>query len=212
MTDELLDERIRAALPRDDDSDWRDVRRRARKKAAPAALALTAVVSALIAAPAFAFRHEIADLWARAEPERNLYVRAFAECGEGSFTLEFHPEQGAVVRQGGRTLARASVSDRQIECDASIHSFKGTPDESRRYHGELVGRDSASVAITCRTDALLEVGVNPIWYRSDITGSAIVVADRQTKRYIAAASFKRDPFTGRIWARASWDATRCARS
>jgi hypothetical protein len=211
MTDELLDKRIRAALPRYDDSDWRDVRRRARRKAAPAALAVSAVVTALIAAPAFAFRHQIADLWATAEPDRNLYVRAFAQCGEGSFTLEFHPERGAIVRQRGRTLARASVSDRQIECDAPIQSFKGTPDESR-YYGELAGPRSESVAITCRTDALLEVGVNPIWYRSDISGSAIVVAERQTKRAIASASFKRDPFTGRIWANAYWDATRCAAS
>jgi len=68
------------------------------------------------------------------------------------------------------------------------------------------------VAITCRTDALLEVGVNPIWYRSDIVGSAIVVAERQSKRAIVAASFKRDPSTGRVWPRASWDATRCAAS
>jgi hypothetical protein len=169
-------------------------------------------VTALIAAPAFAFRHQIADLWATAEPDRNLYVRAFAHCGEGSFTLEFHPERGAVVRQRAQTLARASVSDRQIDCDAPIHSFKGTPDESRRYHGELAGPRSDRVTFTCRTDALLEVGVNPIWYRSDITGSAIVVAERQSKRAIAAASFKRDPFTGRIWASASWDATRCAAS
>lgn len=211
MSDELLDERIRAALPRYDDSDWRDVRRRARRKAAPAALALTAVVTALIAAPAFAFRHEIADLWATAEPDRNLYVRAFAQCGEGSFTLEFHPKRGAIVRQRGRTLARASVSDRQIECDAPIQSFKGTPDESR-YYGELAGPRSESVAISCRTDALLEVGVNPIWYRSDISGSAIVVAERQTKRAIASASFKRDPFTGSVWANAYRDATRCAAS
>jgi hypothetical protein len=212
MTDELLDERIRAALPRDDDSDWRDVRRRARRKAAPAALALTAVVTALIAAPAFAFRHEIADLWATAEPDRNLYVRAFAPCGEGTFTLEFHPGRGAIVRRGGRTLARVSVSDRQIECDAPIQSSKGTPDENRRYHGELAGPQSEGVSITCLTDALLEVGVNPIWYGSDISGSAIVVAERQTKRAIASASFKRDPFSGRIWANAYWDATRCATS
>jgi hypothetical protein len=211
MTDELLDQRIRAAVPRYDDSDWRSVRRRARRKAAPVAVAVAAIGTALIAAPAFAFRHQIAELWATAEPDHNLYVRAFARCGVGSFTLEFHPERGAVVLQGGETLARASVSDRQIDCDARIQSFKGTPDESR-YSGELAGPRSESVTIACRTDALLEVGVNPIWYRTTISGSALVVAERQTRRAIASASFKRDRVGGRLWANVYWDAERCSAS
>jgi hypothetical protein len=208
MRDELLDERIRSTVPRYDDSDWGDVRRRARRKAAPAALAAVGIMTVLLAAPAFALRHQIADLWASAEPEKNLYVRAFADCGQGTFTLEFDPERGAVVRQAGQTLARASVTDRQIECDAPIQRFKGTPAESP-YHGEPDGISHAATKVTCVTDVELEVAVNPVWFGSEIVGSNLLVAERGTKRLIATAGFKRGP-DGRNYSQTYWDTRICS--
>lgn len=209
MSDDLLDERIRSAVPRYDDSNWRDVRRRARRQAAPAALAAAGIVTVLLAAPAFAFRHQIADLWASAEPEKNLYVRAFADCGQGTFTVEFDPTRGATVRQDGQTLARASLTERQIECDAPIRRFKGTPDESP-YHGEPDGVSHDATKVTCATDAALEVAVNPVWYGSEIVGSNLLVAERGTKRLIATAGFKRDPTDGRTYSQAYWDTSVCS--
>jgi hypothetical protein len=209
MRDELLDERIRSAVPRYDDSDWRDVRSRARRKAAPAVLAVAGIVTVLLAAPAFAFRHQIADLWASAEPERNLYVRAFADCGEGTFMLAFDPEGGARVLHEGQTLARASLTDRQIECDAPIRHFKGTPDENP-WHGELEGKSSAATTVICETDVELQVAVNPVWYRSEIVGSNMLVADRKTRRLIASAGFKRDPTDDRAYSETFWDPRVCS--
>ena len=208
MRDELLDERIRSAVPGYDDSNWRDVRRRARRKAAPAALAAAGIITVLLAAPAFALRHQIADLWASAEPEKNLYVQAFADCGQGTFILEFDPAHGAAVRQDGQTLARASLTDRRIECDAPIRHFKGTPDESP-WHGELEG-SSAATTVICETDVELQVAVNPVWYRSEIVGSNMLVADRKTKRLIASAGFKRDPTDDRTYSQTYWDTRMCS--
>jgi hypothetical protein len=204
MTDELLDERIRSAVPDYDDSDWRDVRRRAIRKRFPAALAVGAIIAVLVAGSAFALRHQIADLWSSAEPAKGLYVRAFANCGQGPFTLEFHPARGAVVRQGEDTLARASFTDRQIECNAPIHTFKGTPDESP-YHGGLEARSYEATTVTCQTGAALQVAVNPIWdEHGNIVGSTMLVAERATRQTIASAALKEPdptayPGTSRIY-------------
>jgi hypothetical protein len=209
MRDELLDERIRSAVPRHDDSDWSDVRRRARRKAAPAALAVAAIITVLLAAPAFALRHQISDLWASAEPERNLYVTAVADCGQGTFTLEFDPESGATVLQDGQTLAHASLSDRQIDCQAPIRQLKGTPDESP-WHGDLDGTTSAATTLTCQTGFDLQVGVNPVWFGNEIVGSSLLVADRETQRLIASAGFKRDPTTDTRYSDTYWDTRVCS--
>jgi hypothetical protein len=189
-TDDLLDERLRLAVPRHDDSDWRDVRRRARRKGAPTAVAAAAIVAILIAGPAFALRHQIEDLWSSAEPAKNLYVLAYADCGQGPFTLVFDPVDGAVVRQGGETLATASVADRRIECDAPIHTFKGTPDEDPYQGGGPWRASYEATTVTCETDAALQVAVNPIWERSEIVGSSLVVAERATRDVIASAVLK----------------------
>jgi hypothetical protein len=204
LTDELLDERIRAAVPRNDDSDWRDVRRRARRKRAPAALALGAIVAVLVAGPAFALRQQILDLWSSSEPAKGLYVRASADCGQGPFTLEFKPAGDAVVRQGGDVLTRASFRDRHIECDAPIHTFKGRADESP-YQGELDASSYEATTLTCQTTAALQVAVSPIWNeREEIDGSTMLVADRATRELIASAVLKEpdptaSPGTSRIY-------------
>jgi hypothetical protein len=204
MTDELLDERIRSVAPHYDDSNWRDVRRRARRKRAPAALAVGGIIAILVAGPAFALRHQIADLWTSAEPDRNLYVRAFADCGQGEFTMEFDPAGTAIVRQGSDVLARASSTDRQIECNAPIRTFKGTPDESP-YHGGLERRSSKPTTVTCQTDAALQVAVNPIWdEHGKIVGSTMLVAERATRELIASAVLKEpdptaSPGTSRVY-------------
>jgi hypothetical protein len=209
MRDELLDERIRSAVPRQGDSDWRDVRRRARRKAAPAILAAAAIVTVLLAAPAFALRHQIADLWASAEPEKNLYVTAVADCGHGTFTLEFDPDRDAIVLQDGQMLAHASLNDRQIDCDAPIHELKATPDESP-WHGDLEGTSSVATTVTCQTDVDLQIGVNPVWFGDEIVGSSLLVADRYTKRLIASAGFKRDPTTDTRYSDTYWDTKVCS--
>lgn len=214
-TDDLVDERIRAAVPRDDDSNWRDVRRRARRKQAPAALAAGAIVAALLAAPAFAFRDQIADWWGTSSPERGEFVKAVAECGQGNFTLSFHPEGGAVVRQGEQTLARASLTEREIECDAPIRLVKSTPAESP-YHGALDGRSYGATRVRCVTNVPLEIMVNPVWYEDETTGSwrvigsSLLVAERETKRSIASAVFKRGPTDGRNWSRTYWNPAVCS--
>lgn len=206
-TDELLDERIRSAVPHYDDSNWGDVRRRARRKALPAAMAATLIVAVLLAAPAFALRHQIVDLWKQASPQTNQYVRAFAQCGQGTFSIEFDPARGAAAVQGGQTLATASLSDRQIECDAPIHPFKSTPDGSP-WQGELKGRSYEATTVTCETSAALEVAVNPIWNQyGQIVGSALLVAERSTRRTIASAVFERDET--RNWSRAYWMKSVC---
>ena len=187
-------------------ANWRDVRRRAVKKRLPAALAVVAIVAILVAGPAFALRHQIVDLWESAEPDKNLYVRAFADCGQGPFTLEFHPVRGAVVRQDGDTLARASFTDRQIECDATIHAVKGTPDENRGPDWQPRGPSYKATTITCQTDAALQVSVNPIWdEHGTIGGSAISVRERATRKPIAAAALKKpDPTAYPGTSRVSW--------
>jgi hypothetical protein len=213
ITDELLDARIRSAVPSDDDSNWRDVRRRAGRRRAPAAVAVVAIVAILAAGPAFALRQQIADLWSSAEPAKNLYVRAFADCGQGPFMLEFHPKRGAVARQGGDTLASASFTDRQIECDATIHTFKGTPDESRGPDWQPEGQSYEATALTCQTSAALQVAVNPIWdERGKIVGSAMSVQERATRKPIASAVLKEpDPTAIPGTSRVYWSAI-CRRS
>ena len=111
-TDEQIDARIRAAAPHDAGADWNDVRRRARRRRRPLVVAGGAALAIVLAAPALAFRDDLTDLWASAESERNLYVRAFADCGEGSFTLEFDPVEGASIRQGDARLVAASPTER----------------------------------------------------------------------------------------------------
>ncbi len=206
ITDESLDARIRSAVSPHDDSNWRDVRRRATRKRVPAALAVGAVIAILVAGPAFALRHQIDDLWSSAEPAKNLYVRAFADCGQGSFTLEFHPVRGAVVRQDGDTLASASFTDRQIECDATVHTFKGTPDESRGPDWQPKGPSYEATTITCHTSAALQVSVNPIWDENGtIDGSAMSVEERATGKPIASAVLKEpDPTAYPGTARVYW--------
>jgi hypothetical protein len=190
-TDDLLDERVRLAVPRHDDSDWRDVRRRARTQRAPIALAAAAILAILIAGPAFALRHQIEDLWTSAEPAKNLYVLAYADCGQGPFTLEFDPAGGAVVRQGGETLATASVTDRRIECDARIHTVKGTPDEDPYQGGGPWRASYVATTVSCESDAALQVAVNPIWdEHGKIVGSSLLVAERATRDVIASAVVK----------------------
>lgn len=195
LTDELLDERIRSAVSRLDDSSWNDVRRRARRKRAPAILAAAGVIAVLVAGPAYALRHQISDLWSSAEPAKNLYVRAFADCGEGPFTLEFHPTRGAVVLQNGDTLARASVTDRRLECDASIRTSKGTPDELRGPEWRPAGVSYEAITLTCDTNVPLRVSVNPIWDESGaIVGSSMSVRGPATTQPLASAVLKRpDP-------------------
>jgi len=212
-SNELLDERIRSAGLHIDDSDWRDVRRRARRKRAPATLALAGAIMVLLAAPAFALRHQIADLWSSAEPAKNLYVRAFADCGDGPFTLEFHPTRGAVVRQSGDILARASLSDRRIECGATVHTLKGTPDELGGPEWQPKGPSYQATTLTCDLSGRLRVSVNPIWDESGtIVGSAISVSERATRQPIASAVLKPpDPTARPGTSRVYWSGT-CRRS
>ena len=213
ITDQLLDERIRSAVPRYDDSNWQDVRRRATRKRLPAALAVGAIIAILAAGPTFALRHQIADLWSSAVPAKNLYVRAFADCGQGPFTLEFHPSRGAVVRQDGNTLASASFTDRQIECDAPIQTLKGTPDENRGPDWRPNGPSYAATTVTCETSSPLQVSVNPIWDESGtIVGSAMSVLERATRKPIASAVLKEpDPTAIPGTSRVYWSAV-CRRS
>jgi hypothetical protein len=215
-TDEFLDARIRSAVPRDDDSNWRDVRRRAMRKRLPAALAAASILAILVAGPAFALRDQIRDLWAGAEPAENLFVKAYADCGQGSFTLEFHPTRGAVVRQNGDVLASASLTDRRIECDARIHTLKGTPDELLEAFGgrrdwRPKGPSYEPTALSCQTSAALRISVNPIW-QGTIVGSSIGVYERDTLQPIASASLQPpDPTAWPGTARVYWsDACRRA--
>lgn len=209
-TNESVDERIRSAVPHSNDSNWRDVRRRARRKRAPAALAAGLIIATLVVAPAVAFRSQLDDLWATAEPEKNLYVRAIAECGEGTFTLEMDPKTGGVVRQGGQTLARATMTEREIQCDGRIRGEKSTPDE-----GIYTGTDQRSYAatkLTCETDVPLVIVVNPIWYEDKraFSGSVLLVAERGTRRAFASAVLRSDPDTGRNWSAVHWDSDVCS--
>lgn len=206
-TDEEIDARIRAAGPRDADGDWHDVRRRARRRQRPLMIAGAAALAIVLAAPALALRDDLTDLWASAEPERNLYVRAFADCGEGSFTLDFHPAEGASIRQDDATLAAASTSERTIECGAPIRSHKGEPDSSP-YRGDPDKRSYGPVTVECSVDAPLQVAVNPIWEGTVIRGSTMLVADRRTKRVIASAVLVRDA-KGRNWSRTYWSSRDC---
>lgn len=214
-TDGQIDELIRRAAPPMENGSWQDVRRRARRRQRPLAIAGAAGLAIAVAAPALAFRNDLTDLWATAEPERNLYVRAFADCGEGSFTLEFHPREGASVRQGDETLATASRTQRTIQCGAPIQSSKGVPDSSP-YRGEPDKRSYKRVILECVTDAPLQIAVNPIWNsgedgveeRATISGSTMLVADRRTKRVLASAVLVGDP-QGRNWSRTYWSSSSC---
>jgi hypothetical protein len=213
-TDESLDGRIRSAAPHSDAANWADVRRRARRKRIPAALAVGVVAATLIAAPAVAFRSELDDLWAGAEPDKNLYVRAIAACGQGTFTLEMDPERGAVVRQDGQTLARATMTEREIECDVPIRAFKSIPDEFR--YSDVDQRSYASSKLTCETGAPLDIVVNPIWYhdvetgKNRTNGTTLLVAERGTRRTFASAVLRRDPYNGRNWSAVFWDSSVCS--
>jgi hypothetical protein len=209
-SDDLIDERIRSLAPREDESDWSDVRRRARRQAAPTVLMLGVVVAALLATPAVAFRGQLDDLWAQAEPEKGLYVRAIAECGFGTFTLTMDPAEGAVVEQDGETLARATTTEREIACAGPIRSVKSTPDEARYTATDR--RSYAPTTVTCETTVPLEVGVNPIWDAGEqrVNGSTIFVAERGTRRMFASAVLRNDPHTSRNWSAAHWDSSVCS--
>ncbi len=206
-TDEQIDARIRATGPRDAAPDWHDVRRRARRRRRPLVVAGGAVLAIVLVAPALAFRDDFTALWATAEPERNLYVRAYADCGEGSFTLEFDPVAGASIKQGDTTLAAASLSERTIGCDAPIQTFKGEPDASP-YHGGSDKRSYSRVTLECSVAVPLQVAVNPIWEDTQIRGSTMLAADRRTKRVIASAVLTQDA-DGLNWSRAYWSSTDC---
>jgi hypothetical protein len=209
--DDSIDQRIRSLARDDDDSNWRDVRRRARRKAVPTAAAVI-IVAALLAAPAVAFRSHFDDLWATAEPEKNLYVRAIAECGDGSFTLKMDPDDGAVVEQDGETLARATMSVREILCAAPVRAVKSTPDEAD--YTDTDRRSYAPTELACASNVPLAIGVNPIWFVEGavarINGSTLLVAERGTKRLIASAVLRRDPHTGRNWSAIHWDSSVCS--
>ncbi len=206
-TDEQIDARIRATAPRDATADWHEVRRRARRRRRPLVVAGGAVLAIVLVAPALAFRDDLTALWATAEPSRNLYVRAFADCGDGSFTLEFDPVEGASIHQGDARLAAASPTERTIECDAPIQSFKGEPDTSP-YRGEMDKRSYGRVTLECSPTTPLQVAVNPIWEGNVIRGSTLLAADRSTKRVIASAVLTRDA-EGRNWSRAYWSSSDC---
>ena len=209
LPDEDIDRRIRSMAPSHDDSDWRDVRRRARRKVAPLALAVAAVLAIVLAAPAVAFRGELDDLWTRAEPDKNLYVRAIADCGKGTFTLAMDPTAGASVSQKGETLARATMTEREIGCDATIRELKGTPDEAPRYSG-TDSRSYEPHAVTCSTERPLEIAVNPIWFENRMVGSTLAVAERGTTHLLASAVLRRDPQTHRNWSAIHWDSRVCS--
>jgi hypothetical protein len=208
--DDLIDERMRSLAPRDGDSDWGDVRRRARRKAAPTLLAAVLIVGALLAAPAVAFRSQLDDLWAEAEPEKGLFVRAIAACGEGRFSLKMDPKVGAIVLQDGETLAQATMTEREIRCAGRIRSVKSTPDEAAYTATDR--RSYAATIVTCETDVPLEIAVNPIWYSNErrINGSTLIVAERGTRRLFASAVLRTDPDTGRNWSAAHWDSRACS--
>jgi len=214
-TDEQIDDRIRAAVNLDDDGSWRDVRRRARKRRRPLVLVGAAVLAIAAATPALAFRNDLADLWSSAEPDRNLFTRAVADCGEGTFSLEFHPQDGATVRQGEEVLASASPTERTIQCDAPIQALKGEPD-ANRYGGEPDKRSYAAVTLQCATDAELQIAVNPIWDTgldgvadgAQIVGSTLLVAERGARKVFASAVLVRDQ-GGRTWSRVYWASGSC---
>lgn len=212
-SDELIDERIRAAVPRHDNPNWPDVRRRARRKSTPVAVAAILIVAILVAAPAFAFRSQLDDLWSTAEPEKGVFVQAVADCGVGPFTLEFDPERSAVVRQLGKPLAHASLTEREIDCRAPIRSLKVTPAESP-WHGLLDSRSYGTATVSCAVEGPLRIVVNPIWLdvagESPIVGSTLLVAERHTSRSIASAVFKREPGDARNWSRTYWDSRVCS--
>jgi hypothetical protein len=209
--DDPLRERLHRAALWDDDRDWRDVRRRARRQRAPAVLAAALVLVIVVATPAFAFRHQIAGWWSSASPETNHFVDAFAECGRGAFTLTFDPESGATVEQRGQTLASASFRDRQISCDATIQLREGTPDELNVYRDVLDRSSGKAASVTCATDTPLEVEVHPVWFENEIVGSGLVVAEHGTRTDIAGALIKRDE-GGRNWSRVYWRSDVCSTS
>jgi hypothetical protein len=142
-------------------------------------------------------------------------VRAIAECGEGTFTFEMHPERGAVVRQGGQTLARATMTKREIECEAPIRVSKSMMDEFVYADSGIDRRSYAATELTCEAGAPLEIVVNPIWYQDDDTGrfrfngTNLFVAERGTRRLLASAILRRDPRGDRNWSAVHWDSTVC---
>ena len=209
MTDTVdpLRVRLHAAARWEDDSDWHGVRRLARRRAAPVALAVVVAAAVVLAAPALAFRHQIAGWFA--SPETNHYPWASAACGQAPFSLRFDPSAGATVVAGGKTLATASLDDRQITCAGPIVQHTTTPDESP-YTEAGIDRDRASATtVACTGDTPLEVEVNPIYEGDSIVGSSLLVAQRDTKAIIASAWFKRDPSDGRIWRKVYWSSKAC---
>jgi hypothetical protein len=213
-TDDVLDDRIRSAVPDADDPNWGEVRQRARRKRMPAAVTAAVIVAALIVTPAIAFRSSLDDLWAQAEPEKGHYIHAIAECGEGTFTFEMHPERGAVVRQGGETLARATMTKREIECEAPIRVSKAM-DELRYAEDGIDRRSYAPTELACAPGSPLEIVVNPIWYHdgdrgeSRMNGTNLFVAERGTRRLLASAILRRDPNGSRNWSAVHWDSNVC---
>jgi hypothetical protein len=216
LRDELVDARIRALVDYSDNSNWADVRRRARRKWAPVVVPLALVVLALLAAPAVALRSHLDALWATAEPEKNLYVSATAECGEGTFTVEMDPDHGASVSQDGKALARITTTEREIDCNGPITSDKSSAAEpiGPPWTGLDRHRDFAATQLTCETDRPLEIEIHPIWStdskRPDGTiGSIFVVAERGTSHAFALANLFTDPDDGKSWSKLWWDPSAC---
>jgi hypothetical protein len=217
-SDELVDARIRALVDYPDNSNWADVRRRARRKWAPVTVPLALVAVALLAAPAVGLRSHLDALWATAEPEKNLYVSATVQCGEGPFTVEMDPKQGAAwVSQDSQKLARITTSEREIDCNGPITSDKSSAAEPSgpAWTGLDRERDFAATKLRCETDRPLEVEVHPIWSddskRPDGTiGSIFVVAERGTSHAFALANLFTDPDDGKNWSKLFWDPSVCS--
>ena len=204
----LVRDRLERAARWDDDSDWQEVRRLARRQSAPLVLAVVTAAAVVIAAPAFALRHQI-SAWI-ASPETNHYPWIDAQCGRGPFALQFNPSGETTVRAGDQTLARASVGDRAITCSGQVVGHLTTPDESP-YKETLVNRRRDRAAtVTCSGDLRLAIQVNPVYEGDNVIGSALFVADANTKEILAGASYQRDSSTGHVWASVAWDSRVCS--
>jgi hypothetical protein len=203
--------RLEDAARWNDDSDWQEVRRLARRRSAPLALVVVMGAAVVIAAPAFALRHQI-SAWI-ASPETNHYPWIDAHCGRAPFTLQFDPSGETIVRAGNQKLARASVGDRAITCSGQVVGHLTTPDESPYRETNINRRRdgaTATVTVTCSGDLPLAVEVNPVYGDDSVTGSSLLVADPSTKEIIAGASYQRDPSTGHVWASVGWDSRLCS--
>jgi hypothetical protein len=126
--------------------------------------------------------------------------------------LRFDPSAGATVVADGKTLATASLDDRQITCSAPVVQHTTTPDESPYTEADVDRNRASATTVTCTGDTPLEVEVNPIYWDDSIVGSSLLVARRDTKAIIAAAWFKRDPSDGRTWKKVYWSSKACSPS